>query len=352
MRRTAALISIVLVLVVATVGTVSWLSTSHLNSARAVVEPGLDLSISTGACDSSSGPTTCIAGSGANFTVGFNVKALGAALSTNGYAGYDVEIAYSGAISYLSGSLSQVGPGTWPDCSFPTGAVGFGPGDAKTMCSSFGNSFFLGQLMHLDFHCDSVGQGTLTLVHGDGSTDIIDLVFAPHSEASDESLTMDCQVLPTPTMTSTLTFTTQTPPSNTSTATPTRTPAKGGPTGSPTYTVTPGGPTNTPTRTPTHAPSASPTPPSSPTSTLTPTDTPTPNAVGTNTSTPPPSHSGDANGDGATNAVDATITLQFAAGMLSSIDQAADVNRDGVVNAIDASLILQYAAGLIPSLPV
>jgi hypothetical protein len=76
-------------------------------------------------------------------------------------------------------------------------------------------------------------------------------------------------------------------------------------------------------------------------------------AMPTNTPTPTPTPrglAGDANGDGATNAIDATIALQFAAGLLSSVDQAADVNHDGRVDPVDASLILQYVAGLLSNL--
>jgi alpha-tubulin suppressor-like RCC1 family protein len=76
-------------------------------------------------------------------------------------------------------------------------------------------------------------------------------------------------------------------------------------------------------------------------------------AMPTNTPTPtstPRGLAGDANGDGATNAIDATIALQFAAGLLSSVDQAADVNHDGRVDPVDASLILQYVAGLLSNL--
>ncbi|MGH7486408.1 MAG: hypothetical protein ACREMY_12545, partial [bacterium] len=95
--------AIYLILLAVTLGGSGWLLANRFGSARAVVEPGLDLSISTGACDSSSGPTTCPAANGGNFTVAFNVKALGAALTSSGYAGYDVEIMYSGAISYAAG---------------------------------------------------------------------------------------------------------------------------------------------------------------------------------------------------------------------------------------------------------
>jgi hypothetical protein len=58
---------------------------------------------------------------------------------------------------------------------------------------------------------------------------------------------------------------------------------------------------------------------------------------------------GDANCDGAANAVDAALILQFDAHLTGSLpcQDAADVNGDGVVNAIDAAIILQRNAGLL-----
>jgi alpha-tubulin suppressor-like RCC1 family protein len=82
---------------------------------------------------------------------------------------------------------------------------------------------------------------------------------------------------------------------------------------------------------------------------VTPTRTPTP------TPTPPISCVliGDANGDGNVNAVDATLILQHAAGLVGTLrcQAQADVNGDGNVNAIDATLVLQYVAGFIDTLP-
>ena len=57
----------------------------------------------------------------------------------------------------------------------------------------------------------------------------------------------------------------------------------------------------------------------------------------------------DVNCDGRTNTIDATLLLQFDAGIVASLPCAgnADVNRDGRSDALDAVLILQYNAGLI-----
>ena len=47
------------------------------------------------------------------------------------------------------------------------------------------------------------------------------------------------------------------------------------------------------------------------------------------------------------------MVLQLSAGLKDVLPciQNADVNRDGRINPLDATLILQYDAGLLPSLP-
>ncbi len=62
---------------------------------------------------------------------------------------------------------------------------------------------------------------------------------------------------------------------------------------------------------------------------------------------------GDANDDGAVNNIDASLVLQYDAGVTTFEDEAlvaADVNADGAVNNIDASRILQFDAGVISGL--
>jgi hypothetical protein len=75
-------------------------------------------------------------------------------------------------------------------------------------------------------------------------------------------------------------------------------------------------------------------------------------ALGNPTPTPTPVRRyGDANKDGTVNPIDATLVLQFSAGLLLSINPNADANGIGEINAIDATLILQYSAGLLHNLP-
>ena len=89
-----------------------------------------------------------------------------------------------------------------------------------------------------------------------------------------------------------------------------------------------------------------------PTSTPRPTATSTPKFTPSPTPTPLP-QIGDANCNRTTDSIDATLILQFGAGLTASLpcQETADVNQDGSVNAVDATLILQFSAGLLPSLP-
>ena len=78
----------------------------------------------------------------------------------------------------------------------------------------------------------------------------------------------------------------------------------------------------------------------------------TPTTTATMTPTPAPVAFGDAGCDGSVDSIDATLILQFDAGLISSVAcaAAADVNGDGRVNSIDATLILQFDAALIDTL--
>ena len=61
---------------------------------------------------------------------------------------------------------------------------------------------------------------------------------------------------------------------------------------------------------------------------------------------------GDANCDGSTDPIDATVVLQLEAAFVSALacEHAADVNWDDDLHAPDAALTLQFAAGLFDRL--
>ena len=132
------------------------------------------------------------------------------------------------------------------------------------------------------------------------------------------------------------------------------------------------------TTTPSPSPSASPSPsptletptatpetptntPVTPTNTTPPTNTPA-RPTSTYTNTPPPTNTpgtpmpqkrcGDVNLDQNITSVDATLVLQFVAGLTNSVPNMrnADVNADGAITSIDAVLMLQFTAGLLSQL--
>jgi hypothetical protein len=66
-----------------------------------------------------------------------------------------------------------------------------------------------------------------------------------------------------------------------------------------------------------------------------------------------PFRNGDLNCNLRTDSVDAVLTLQYTAGLFSTLacPEAADINDDGRIDSLDASLILQFEAGLLDMLP-
>ncbi len=117
--------------------------------------------------------------------------------------------------------------------------------------------------------------------------------------------------------------------------------------------VTPG-PTATQGPSATPLPTVAPTFPPTSTNTSTPASTPTPPPTPTATSTSTPVFTiGDVNCNLTANSIDATLVLQFSAGLVLSLPcpEGGDANQDGTINVVDATLILQLDSGLLDSLP-
>lgn len=90
--------------------------------------------------------------------------------------------------------------------------------------------------------------------------------------------------------------------------------------------------------------------PPTPQPTATPTTAPVPSPTPSPTATFPPQYlRGDANCDGRVNPADATVLLQYTAGMGVTLcsPQAADSNNSGAITPVDAQLVLQFSAGVI-----
>lgn len=89
-----------------------------------------------------------------------------------------------------------------------------------------------------------------------------------------------------------------------------------------------------------------------PPATTPPSDTPPPTTTPEPAPTPAPLR-GDANCDLRVSAIDATVLLQYSAGLLRTLCdvQAADSNANGSVDPVDAQLVLQLSAGVIQQLP-
>jgi uncharacterized repeat protein (TIGR01451 family) len=231
--------------------------------------PGLDFSMgidtngnSVDDCDSRDStvsiPSKCSVPVSGSFTVRVYLNALGGIAN---YQGFDTQLNYS----FVSTAHTvDTGPsnGNWPGCAF-TGASFDDPNHTESFGCTIGisapSSTYLGRIATADFTCSPTnGFGTITMVHGPGSTDLLEDLSTVHAEGNGttETLTITCGTPPTPTRTPT------------PTPTPTRTPTI---TSTPTITPTP---TNSPTAT--NTPTATPLPSDQPDVTVIKTDSPDP----------------------------------------------------------------------------
>jgi hypothetical protein len=197
---------------------------------HAAVDPNINYGISTTGCNSD-GVSVCSVPAGSTFTVSFNLTTIPA----GGYDGYDLVVAWSGTgINYLIGSLVQPQPvgtgciapasaGSTTTCFYHDIALGesIAGGTPKTGAteqngpatmttggaqsihngSARPSSTYTGSILTFQMVCKSSAgaTGTITVKSGvSGGTDIVQGV-TPHSEAADESLTVNCVPGPTAT---------------------------------------------------------------------------------------------------------------------------------------------------------
>lgn len=203
-------------------------------------------------------PPKCSVPLNGNFTVHVYLNALGGIAS---YQAYDVQLNYS---AITSAHTADFGPnnGNWPNCGF--GASNFDDVNhtesfSCTIGVSAPPSTYVGRMATAGFTCSPTnGFGTVTVVHGPSSTDILEDVATADAEGNGttETLTITCGTPPTATRTPT--------PTPTATLTPTITP---------TLTITPT-PTNSPTAT--NTATATPLPSDQPDVTVIKTDSPDP----------------------------------------------------------------------------
>jgi hypothetical protein len=166
-----------------------------VTSVHAATDPSVNFSLNAPGCSSSGTPTAkCNVPVGSSFVMSFNIDSL----PSNGtYAGYDSQWTYTSGLTIVGGSLTQTGAGNWPDCAFPASDLITNPGQANAACGEGINaseSTYVGALYHISLSCGaSPSSETITLNAGDGKTDIAEGPSNTiHSEAADESLTINC----------------------------------------------------------------------------------------------------------------------------------------------------------------
>ncbi len=158
---------------------------------------GLDFSIGTdllsgagGACDSSGAPTNvCNVPAGAKFNLSVLLNSLPPAIGGGGYQGFQFYLSYTNLTA--TETKQGVHPFDWPDCVLV--GLNFQPGVEQVGCAiGLGAlpSTFTGRMAAPEFTCTA--DGVITLVHGAGSTSIVDNSLFEFSEANDESLTVHC----------------------------------------------------------------------------------------------------------------------------------------------------------------
>ena len=261
----------------------------------------------------------------------------------------------------------------WPDCETvvlvrgPETAVNVNHACTTSLLPPHPVSYHDGPFIEVSFLCSPDNSSTTIrlLPSGDPVAGTSGALYKSASDGSDvvpevDELTINCVGgSPVPTV-----------PTFPSADTPTETPASGTPGQSTTPTVTPtdNPPTATPTATWTQVPTWTPAPTwtpmptwtpeglETPTATVrsaTPTDTPASTLIPTSTPTRRPTLVGDVNCDTSVDPIDAVFLMYLEAVVIDELPcpDAGDANGDGETSLIDATVILQFTARLISSLP-
>ncbi len=174
----------------------SW-SFGSMDAHATIPAPGLNFSISAegeSGCDTTEGDATCYIDPGTEFTLSVTLDPLPSDIES--YEGYDIYISYTGLTSADNASPAD----NWPDCGFPV--THFEAGIVAGGCSigiDSGPSTYTGVLLANDFTCSD--SGTISLVAGDGSTDLLETVSEHHAEGAGtlETLNITCGSPPTAT---------------------------------------------------------------------------------------------------------------------------------------------------------
>lgn len=162
--------------------------------------PGLNYSIEAegeSGCDTTAGDAVCYIDPGIEFTLNVTLDALPSDIPS--YDGFDVYIQYTGLTSADDADAAVY----WPDCGYP--AVHFDAGLVAAGCSIGIDpgtpSTYAGLVLTNGFTCSE--SGTISLVHGDGQTDLLESVPNHHAEGVGtlETLDITCGDPPTPTST-------------------------------------------------------------------------------------------------------------------------------------------------------
>jgi hypothetical protein len=151
--------------------------------------PGLNFAASIpgyAGCNTSQGDAQCFIPPGTTFTVNVTLDPLPSDIPS--YQGYDIKMSYTGLTSADNASTAM-----WPDCGYP--ATYYEAGLVNMGCAvglpPAGPSTYTGLVGTSGFTCSA--SGTITLLHGDGNTDLNQDVGLISSEAgTGETLNITC----------------------------------------------------------------------------------------------------------------------------------------------------------------